>query len=189
MIINQPKQFGDHKPISWGTVGKWRMDCGVFRLEEPDFPALDSEIVTMLTSTNRSMGKLWPGCDQLGWPPTCQPDRSPAHLLSLVMVVQTAWLWVCHNTLSQSANGKDLDKMILRASSRLAMTIAGHFLLLNVEIRHFSSLSYRQSGNQGRLSFIVFPPSVLHFHQSSARQILGQPKLFHSEKFSCIAEM
>lgn len=50
--------------------------------------------------------------------------------------------------------------MILRASSRLAMTMAGHFLLLNVEIRHFSSLSYPQSGNQGRLSFIVFFPPV-----------------------------
>lgn len=120
----------------------------------------------MRTSSNRAVGKALVRL----WPRGMEPPP-PGHigLLGQMASVLTEWPQARHYTLSRAAvsssmNGRDLGKRILRASSRsqTQTTAATHDIhrtsaAAQCRVRHFSSLSYTQSGNRTRLlSFIVF---------------------------------
>ena len=156
----------------------------------------------MLTSTNSAVGNNLVSL----WPSGVHPP--PASRMGLQWVISARWCWywlwpwACHYTLSRPAvssslNGRDLDKIILRASSRLAKkNNSGNqwqsqdIFCCNWGDQAFLLSGYAQSGSQAiLLSFIVFFPNVLHFHQSSARQIVGQPKRLLFGEITCLTEV
>lgn len=113
----------------------------------PDFAREKHQLVVPLTGLSHTCGVA--RSDPLGWT-LHLPARWVSVTLGMTLHPQP------------SCNGRGLDTIILRASSRLAMAVTGHFLLLNAGIGHLFSLSSPQSGNQGRLFFTPPPPECPH---------------------------